>query len=205
MTRTLLLATAVLGVAVGLALGSYAALAGSGPVSDAAGALIGAGVSEGDDDEAVADDAQEGDDDADVNADGETGQGAEHVAQVIADAFGTTQEEVLAMHDEGIGFGALFKLYALADATNTPVDDLLATMQNADGEFEFAFGKQFKALTDEQLAAFDSGPNNLGELVSRSNHTDGASLGLEEAKEKVAAAGANGHGPPDGVPAHGRN
>ena len=42
------------------------------------------------------------------------GQGADKVAQAIADQFGVSKEDVLARHQQGIGFGALFKLYKLA-------------------------------------------------------------------------------------------
>ena len=214
MTRTLLLAMAVLGVATALAIGSYTALAGSSPVGDVAGAVIGHEGSDGEDGGAVAEDTAEGDE-ASVQADGETGEGAEHIAGLIADAFGAEEADVLALHEEqGIGFGALFKLYALAAATGTSVDDLLAAIAtDAEGEFEFAFGKRFNDLTDEQLAALEEGPKNLGQLVSASNHpdedgeadADAASQALEKAQAKFAAKSSEGNGPPDGVPAHGRN
>src|SRR3990170_2089062 len=128
----------------------------------------------------------------------------EAVAQAIADAFDdVSQEDVLALHEEGIGFGAIFKLYLLAAAGGTTVDDLLATMDaDADGEFEFAFGKRFKDLTEEQRAVLESGPKNLGQLVSASNHpdedgeadADAASQALEEAQAKVAAKSSKGNG-----------
>ena len=211
MARTLLLALAVLGVATFVAIGSYSALAGSDPVSDVAGAVIGQDAPDGEEDDAVAEDT-EADDEADVEAEEETGEGAENVAQVIADAFGVSQEEVLALHDEGIGFGALFKLYQLSQATGVSVEDLLASM-DADGE-GYAFGKRFKELTEEQRAVLDDGPKNLGQLVSASHHTDedgesedadAASQALEKAQEKFATKSSKGNGPPDGVPAHGRN
>ena len=214
MTRTLLLSLAVLGVAVALAISSYSALAGSNPVAGVADAVIGAHGT--DDVNDVAADGEEGED-ANVQAEEETG--AEHIAGLIADAFGAEeadvlalQEEVLALHEQGIGFGALFKLYALAQATGTTVQDLLASM-DADGGQGYAFGKRFKALTEEQRAILESGPKNLGQLVSASNHpdedgeadADAASQALEKAQEKFAAKSSKGNGPPDGVPAHGRN
>ncbi len=210
MMRTILLSLAVLGVAVALAISSYSALAGSSPVGDVASAVIGHDGSDGEDGEAVAEDAAEGDE-ASVQADGETGEGAEHVAEVIGDAFGASQEEVLALHEQGIGFGALFKLYALAQATGVSVQDLLASM-DADGE-GYAFGKRFNDLTEEQQAVLESGPKNLGQLVSASNQpdedgeadADAASQALEKAQAKFAAKSSKGNGPPDGVPAHGRN
>ena len=235
MTRTLLLAMAVLGVATVVAIGSYSALAGSAPVGDVAGAVIGDDGPDGDDagtddaneveddDDAAdgagdveddADDAEGDTDDADetsVQADEETGEGAEKVAQAIADAFGASQEEVLALHEQGIGFGALFKLYQLSQATGTPVADLLASIDES-GE-GYAFGKRFNELTDEQRAVLEAGPKNLGQLVSASNHADEdgevgegvQSQALGKAKEKFASNSSKGNGPPDGVPAHGRN
>jgi len=217
MTRTLLLSLAVLGVAVALAISSYSALAGSSPVGDVAGAVIG---HDGADDTDVADsDDTDGVDGDEVNAedgDNDADTGAEHIAGLIADAFGAEEADVLALHEEqGIGFGVLFKLYAIAEATDTPVADLLAaaTTTGANGETEFAFGQLFNSLTEEQLAALEEGPKNLGQLVSASNHpdedgeadADAASQALEKAKAKFAASSSKGNGPPDGVPAHGRN
>jgi hypothetical protein len=211
MTRTLLLSLAVLGVAVALAISSYSALAGSNPVAGVADAVIGAHGT--DDVNDVAADGEEGED-ANVQAEEETGEGAEHIAGLIADAFGAEEANVLALHEQGIGFGALFKLYTLAQATGVSVQDLLAAIAtDAEGEFEFAFGKQFNDLTEEQQAVLESGPKNLGQLVSASNHpdedgeadADAASQALEKAQEKFAAKSSKGNGPPDGVPAHGRN
>jgi len=215
MTRTLLLSLAVLGVAAALAVGSYSALAGSNPVGDAADAVVGAHGSDADDngtddvnDVAEDEDEDEGDE-ANVQGESEAGAGAEQVAQAIADEFGAGQEEVLALHEQGIGFGALFKLYSLARATGTTVDDLLASI-DGDG---YAFGKRFKELTEEQQAVLDAGPKNLGQLVSASHHPDddgeaeasAATQALEKANGKFAANSSHGHGPPAGAPAHGHN
>ena len=216
MTRTLLLSLAVFGVAAALAVGSYTALAGSNPVSDVADAVVGASGPDADGN--GTDDADAAEVDANVASDANvqnvqeesgTGAGAEHVAGVIADEFGVSQEEVLALHEQGIGFGALFKLYSLARATGTTVDDLLASI----GDDGYAFGKRFKDLTEEQQAVLDSGPKNLGALVSASHHADAggeaeadaASQALEKAQEKFAANSSHGHGPPAGVPSHGHN
>ena len=201
MTRTLLLSLAVLGVAVALAISSYSALAGSSAVGDVAGVVIGHDESDGEDGGAVAEDIAEGDE-ASVQADGETGEGAEAVAQAIADAFDdVSQEDVLALHEEGIGFGAIFKLYLLAAAGGTTVDDLLATMDaDADGEFEFAFGKRFKDLTEEQRAVLESGPKNLGQAVSDGENDDkGADVAADGDGDDDGS-----HGPPDHASAHGR-
>src|SRR3970282_2215227 len=89
MTRTLLLAMAVLGVATAVAIGSYTALAGSSPGGDGAGAVIG---HDGADDTDVADsDDTDGVDGDEVNAedgDNDADTGAEHIAGLIRAAFG---------------------------------------------------------------------------------------------------------------------
>jgi len=211
MTRTLLLSLAVFAVAAALAVGSYSALAGSNPVGGVADAIVGADGPDADDngtdDVNDVEGGGEGVGDADVQEEGDAGAG--QVAQAIADEFGVGEEEVLALHEQGIGFGALFKLYALTRATGATVDDLLASI-GADG---YAFGKRFKALTEEQQAVLESGPKNLGALVSASHHPDGdgeaeasaATQALEKAQEKFAANSSHGHGPPAGVPSHGHN
>ena len=222
MNRTLLLSVAVDGTAIALAISSYSALAGSNPIAGVADAVVGTDGSDADDNgtDDVNDVAEDEDEDAadadeadDANVESETGEGAQQVAQVIADEFGATQEEVLALHDDGIGFGALFKLYQLSQATDVGVDELLASIQSGEGGDGYAFGKWFKSLTEEQQAVLDSGPKNLGELVSASHHPDGegdaaadaATQALEKANGKFAANSSHGHGPPAGVPAHGQN
>ncbi len=190
-----------------LALGTVSALAKGG-------ALGGPGHEtsaddNGDDEAADTDDA--GDDDQGEAAaeedDGEPGQGAQAVAQVIADEFGATPEEVLALHEQGIGFGALFKLYAIAAAKGMTVDELLATIgTDADGEFEFAFGEMKKSLTDEELAALEGGAKNLGQLVSASHKAENAPEAGEESEPSAEEAShGNGHGPPAFAKAHGRH
>ena len=195
MTRTLLLSVAVLGVAAALAVGSYSALAGSNPVGGVADAVVGADGThtDGNGTDDVNDAEGDGEDveDANVQDEGDTGAGAEHVAGVIADAFGADQGEVLALHEQGIGFGALFKLYALAQATGTTVDDLLASIDaDADGGQGYAFGKRFKELTEEQRAVLESGPKNLGQLVSASNHPDEDGEAEADAASQAAGEGA---------------
>ncbi|HLA18326.1 MAG TPA: hypothetical protein VJ253_03305 [Dehalococcoidia bacterium] len=143
------------------------------------------------------------------DADDVDDEGAHEIAGVIAEAFGASADDVWAQHEQGIGFGALFKLYALGAPIPTDVD----------GEYEFNFGELRKALTEEQQAALEAGPKNLGQLIKAAHQSEGhgsdaaneaASTGLEEAREKFAAHaaeadGPQGHGPPESVPAHGRN
>jgi hypothetical protein len=211
-SRTLILSLLVLGTAAALAFGAYSALADGGRVTSVAGAVIGADERDdgGDVEAADVDDVDAEDVDED---DGANGEGAQHVAQVVADEFGVSQEDVMALHEQGIGFGAIFKLNALAAAKGISVNDLLATIPtNGDGGYEFAFGKLRHGLTEEQQAALQSGPKNLGQFVSASHRPEGvgpdsegpAAAGLEKAREKFAAHESNGHGPPESVPAQGR-
>ncbi len=205
MQRTLVLSLLVVAAAVALVVGSYSAFAGSGPVADAVSAVVGAdGLDDGD----VASGEETDDvDGAAVSAqDADDGEGAEKVAQVIADAFeGVSQEDVLALHEQGIGFGALFKLYFLGAATGTSVDGLLAAAStNGDGEREFAFGKLFKEMADEvsALSAGEDGvPGNLGQAVSNSSKSDKAVAAVTGDGDEDDG----GNGPPDQAPAHGRN
>src|SRR5438093_6111202 len=127
----------------------------------------------------------------------EDGQGSDKVAQAIAGEFGVSKEEVLARQQQGIGFGALFKLYKLARAKGISVDDLLATIPtDANGEREFGFGNLRKSLTAEQLAAFNSGPKNLGQLVSGKNKQNKSKAKDSGEGSENAQPNSSGHVPP---------
>ncbi len=203
MHRTLILSLLVVGAGAALVIGAYSALADSGAARTVTSVVISGDETGGGEIEA---------DDVDGEDGGEVGEGAQDIAQVIADEFGASQEDVLAQREQGIGFGALFKLHALAAAMETSVDDLLATIPtDGDGGYEFGFGKLRKALTEDQQAVLESGPKNLGQLVSASHRPEHAgpdsdgptAAGLEKAREKFAAHPSNGHGPPESVPVRG--
>lgn len=106
------------------------------------------------------------------DGEGDEGSGAAglHGTEAIADEFGVSREDVLALHDDGIGFGVLFKLYSLARAQGMTVDELLASIESEGGGY--AFGKLKKELSEEEQAALDDGPKNLGQLVSESKKND---------------------------------
>lgn len=116
---------------------------------------------EGETEDEVDDEMDDEDGDESIDEDIDDGEGAPQPAAAIAEAFGVSVEEVMAYHEDGIGFGALFKLYALSDATGKSVDELIA--ESEDG---WAFGKKFKALSDEEKEELASGPKNLGSIVS---------------------------------------
>ena len=174
MKRTLFLSALVVGVALALAAGSYSVLAGTDAVAGVASAVVGS--DDPDDGDAFTANDVDGDGVDAQNDNGDNGEGARRNALAIAETFGggvtaeatgLSQEDVLALHEEGIGFGALYKLYLLAAANSTSVDALLDTIPtNADGKYQFAFGKMFKEATTEvsALSAGEDGvPKNLGQ------------------------------------------
>jgi hypothetical protein len=182
--------------ATALVAGSYSALAGNGPVSDAVEAVLG---SEHDED---SDSVNDVDLQGDGESDGEA-LGAMENAEAIAEGFDVDAEEVMDLHEDGIGFGALLKLYQLAEATGVSVEELLASIE-ADGE-GYAFGKRFKELSEEELANLDGIPTNLGQLkkeLREAGDGDGDSSTLESTNGNSAKSKSNG--PPDHAKAHGR-
>jgi hypothetical protein len=127
--------------------------------------------------------------------------GNQKIAEAIAEEFDTTPEAVLALHDQGIGFGAIFKLYLIARAKGITVEELLA-QTNEDGG-GFAFGKLKKSLTEDEMAIFEDGPKNLGELVSGSNHDDENEAGVVDAQAAGQESGGSNGGPPEHAKAKG--
>ena len=189
MKRTLFLSALVVGVALALAAGSYSVLAGTDAVTEVAGVVM--GVEDPDDDDVQVD----GDE---VELLGGGSEGAGHIANAIADTFEAPVADVVALHDGGIGFGAIFKLYLLAaagDGTALAISDV-----EEKGEGGFAFGKLFKELTDGVSALTDGEeglPKNLGEAVSN--------LEKDGTEPTVASTDDDGQGPPERAPAHGLN
>ena len=151
MRRTLLLSLLVVGAVVALAIGSYSALAGAGPVTSVAGAVIGAdGPDSGNDAEG---------EDGDNGDNGDNGEGAQGVAQAIAETFKVNLDEVMALHDGGVGFGAIFKLHLLSAAGAGTVEELQAAAEEDGG---FAFGKHFKELSGEGAGGLGPGSEIFG-------------------------------------------
>jgi hypothetical protein len=86
-------------------------------------------------------------------------------AILIAEEFDVDAAEVTALREQGIGWGALFKLYAIADARGVSVDALISGAPlDAEGERGFAFGEMMQSLTDEERAALEDHPKNFGQL-----------------------------------------
>lgn len=122
--------------------------------------------------------------------------GTQDVAQAIADEFGVSQEDVLALQQEGIGFGAIFKLYLLSQATGQSVEEILAGVEKIDGKYQFQFGERFR---DVELS--EDAPKNLGQLVSAVHKSEGAAQA--GGGEAASAAPGREHGPPSFAKAHG--
>lgn len=99
-----------------------------------------------------------------------TGGGAQAKADLLATEFGVASSSVMGLHEQGIGFGALFQLYAIARAKGMTVDSLLAeTTTSADGEHGLGLGELKRSLTEAQVATLENEPKNLGQLVSASH------------------------------------
>lgn len=120
------------------------------------------------------------------------------LAMLLAGEFGMTEDEVIALREEGLGFGEIFKLKTLAIALGTDIETLLAnaTVDPETGEYEFDFGELKKSLTEEQLALLESLPKNFGQIVSAYNR---AKHGEHHGKPEWAGSGkpeGAGHGKP---------
>ncbi len=190
MKRTLFLSVLVAGAALALAAGSV--LADKGGPEHGTEHGVATGLQE-----------EGGGDGVDAQNNGDDSEGAGHIAEVIATSFDADEGDVMTLHEEGIGFGAIFKLYLLAAAADTSVEELLATIE-ANGDGGFAFGKLFKELTDEVSVLTDGEdglPKNLGKAVSGSKKdaTEATGAGNDSGDED------DGEGPPEHAPAHGRN
>ncbi len=191
MRRTLLLSLLVVGATVALAVGAVSVLADKGGPEHGAEHGVATGLQE------------DGDgDDVSVQDNGDDAEGAQNVADVIGSTFDEgSQEDVLALHEAGFGFGAIFKLYLLAAAGDPTAADIL--LNGEVGEDGFAFGKLFKEWADEVSVLTDGEdgmPKNLGKAVSASKKdgTEATGAGTDDGDED------DGQGPPEHAPAHGR-
>ena len=207
MRRTMFLSALVAVVALALTAGSYTVLAGTDPVTEVAGVVM--GTEDHDDDDDVDDDADDddADDEAGVQTDvnGNDAEGAQNVAGMIGSSFdGASQENVLALHEAGFGFGVIFKLYLLAAAGDSTAAAILSSGEKGDGGF--ALGKLFKESADGVSVLTDGEdglPKNLGQAVSDSKKSD--DVGTAGADGDDDGDEDDGQGPPEQAPAHGRN
>jgi hypothetical protein len=133
--------------------------------------------------------------DPSATADPDPAVGLLKVAGAISAVFNLIVDQVdqiVGLHDEGIGFGAIFKLGLLATAQSLTLEGLLADLTGPDAEPEFGFGQAFHQLTDEQWALLEGLPKNLGQAVAAGNRPDHAGQGKPE-----------NPGDPDGDGVHG--
>ena len=95
---------------------------------------------------------------------GSVGRGAMRNAQVIADRFGVSLQEILDFHSQAVGFGAMVKIFAIASITGTAAETLIEQLPlDADGEPDLDV--LISSLSDEERAAFDAlGMRGLGHL-----------------------------------------
>jgi hypothetical protein len=97
------------------------------------------------------------------------------IAQAIAGAFQVVVDEIQVLHQEdGIGFGAIYRLALIAQAQGITVDELLGSLTiDENGQYEFGFGQLFKNLGEDELLVLGSFPRNLGQLIASLNRADG--------------------------------
>lgn len=82
----------------------------------------------------------------------------------IAAAFAVEPADVVALREDGVGWGAIFKLHQIAHARNVPVAELLADTPRTDDGYEFDFGALRKSLTEDERARMDDKPRNVGAI-----------------------------------------
>jgi hypothetical protein len=120
------------------------------------------------------DEAEDEGEEADVEDEASSGK----QAAAIAAFCGKSVEEIEALHADGVGWGALFKVCKLSIATGESVGDILADAK----ENGFAFGNRFKGLTDEERARCDELPKNLGQAM-KGQHDTGAENEADDTAE----------------------
>lgn len=92
-----------------------------------------------------------------------------NIAEVIADEFDADADDVTELHEQGMGYGVIFKLHAITDAKDMDVDDYIASLdERLNGKPAFAYGQAKKSLSANERDELADGPKNLGQLVSAS-------------------------------------
>lgn len=100
-----------------------------------------------------------------------TGREQASVADIIADEFHADSDDVMDLHEQGLGYGVIFKLYAIADAKDMDVDDFIDSLgERPNGKPAFAYGQAKKSLDEDEAEELADGPKNLGQLVSASRN-----------------------------------
>ncbi len=121
-------------------------------------------------------------DDHDLEGDDE--QRSDGKAALLADAFGMDVATVLAMNEDGVGYGAIFKLAAIAAVTGTTVEELVAAAPR-DEDGGIAFGELKKSLSAAELDELTAGPKTFGQLVSAAKKAEKAAEKSEKDEAKA--------------------
>lgn len=134
---------------------------------------------------ALADEGEPLDTATDIEEDGTLSAAQQFKLEMIADyvagdeadeeTLAAATDQVTALREADLGWGALFKLVMLAGALGEDPANLLGE-PDENGEYSIGFGELKQMLTDEQLAALADGPRNLGQLK-------------KQAREEAAAGG----------------
>ena len=90
-----------------------------------------------------------------------------------------TEEGVLALHANGIGFGAIYRLALLAWAQGRTVEELLAERATADedGDAGLGIGRLTRDLDEAVLALIVNLPRNLGQAIAAGHRPTHAGQG----------------------------
>ena len=102
------------------------------------------------------------------------GKGQLKHAHSVSAVFGIDPDTALALHQDGVGWGAMVKLLAIAEVKGVSIDQLLADVAKVDGEYEFDFGSMRGALTPAQQEELAGMPQGIGHL----RHPQGLPPGL---------------------------
>ena len=105
---------------------------------------------------------------------GGPGKGQIKHAASISAAFDLDPDTASALRRDGIGWGAMVKLLAIAEVSGVTVDQLLANVTKVEGEYEFDFESMRAGLTVSQQEELAGMPKGLGHL----GHANGMPPGL---------------------------
>ena len=92
------------------------------------------------------------------------GQGQLRHARSVSAVFGIDPDTALTLHKDGVGWGALVKLLAIAEVKGVSIEELLADIEKVDGDYEFDFGSMRRALTPAQQEELAGKPKGVGHL-----------------------------------------
>ena len=107
------------------------------------------------------------------------GKGQLRHAESVSEVFDIDPDTALALHQDGVGWGALVKLLAIAEVKGVSIEQLLADIEKVDGEYEFDFGSMRAALTPAQQEELAGKPKGVGHL----RHPQGMPPGLAKRLE----------------------